>query len=294
LIEPMGEVQVRIVLATCRAKPALTPSDCLLAAALEKADATVVAVPWEAVDPASVAGSVCLRSTWDYHQRWDEFRRWLAGFDGRQGGLWNPLGTVVWNADKRYLRELEAAGIALPRTRWYEPGERADWAGVLRGWSLARAVLKPRISASAVGTYLVGSGHAPSEKEWRPLEASGSLLQEFIPEVGPRGEISLVYLDGAYTHAVRTWPAEGDFRVQERFGGRLERVTPPADVLGFGDAVLAAVTHPWVYARVDLVEAGRGPVLMELELIEPDLFLTPDAAGRMAAALLARAGGAAA
>ncbi len=293
-IEPMEGVQVRIVLATCRTKPALTPSDSLLAAALERADATVVAMPWDAVDPASVAGSVCLRSTWDYHQRWDEFRPWLAGFDGRLGGLWNPLETVVWNADKRYLRDLEAAGIALPRTRWYQPGERPDWARVLREWSLARAVLKPRISASAVGTYLVGGGQAPSEEEWRPLEAAGSLLQEFVPEVGSRGEISLVYLDGAFSHAVRKWPAEGDFRVQERFGGRLERVTPTGQVLGFGDAVLAAMTRPWLYARVDLVEAGRGPVLMELELIEPDLFLTPDAAGRMAAALLARAGRAAA
>ncbi len=285
---------MRIVLATCRTKPALTPSDSLLATALERSDATVVAVPWEAVDPASVAGSVCLRSTWDYHQRWDEFHRWLGGFDGRQGSLWNPLETVVWNADKRYLRDLEAAGVALPRTRWYEPGERPDGARVLREWNLTRAVLKPRISASAVGTYLLGGAQVPSEEEWQPLEASGSLLQEFVPEVGTRGEVSLVYLDGGFSHAVRKWPAEGDFRVQERFGGRLERVTPPSHVLDFGDAVLSAVTRPWLYARVDLVETGRGPVLMELELIEPDLFLTPEAAGRMAAALLARAGRAAA
>jgi glutathione synthase/RimK-type ligase-like ATP-grasp enzyme len=287
----MEVAPVRIVLATCRTKPALTPSDSLLAAALERADAAVVAVPWEAID---AAGAVCLRSTWDYHQRWDEFRRWLGGFDGRQGRLWNPLETVAWNADKQYLRDLEAAGIPLPRTRWYEPGERPDGARVLRELNLARAVLKPRISASAVGTYLVGGGHAPSEEEWQPLDASGSLLQEFVPEVGTRGEISLVYLDGGFSHAVRKWPAEGDFRVQERFGGRLERVTPPGAVLDFGDAVLSAVRHPWLYARVDLVEAGRGPVLMELELIEPDLFLTPEAAGRMAAALLARAGRAAA
>ncbi len=285
---------MRIVLATCRSKPALTPSDALLAEALERSGAAVAALPWDAVDPASEAGSVCLRSTWDYHQRWDEFRLWLAGFDGRRSGLWNPLETVLWNADKRYLRDLEAAGIALPRTRWYGAGERADWEGVLRAWGQTRGVLKPRISASAVGTYLVGGGHAPSEEEWRPLEASGSLVQEFVPEVGSRGEISLVYLDGAFSHAVRKWPASGDFRVQARFGGSLERVTPPGRVLDFGDAVLAALTRPWIYARVDLVEAGRGPVLMELELIEPDLFLTPEAAARMAAALLARAGGVAA
>ena len=154
---------MRIVLATCRSKPALTPSDSLLAGALERAEAAVTAIPWDAVDPASESGCVCLRSTWDYHQRWAEFRPWLAGFAGRPGGLWNPLETVTWNADKLYLRDLEAAGIALPQTRWYEPGERADWGAVLREWGLPRGVLKPRISASAVGTYLVGGGRTPSE-----------------------------------------------------------------------------------------------------------------------------------
>jgi glutathione synthase/RimK-type ligase-like ATP-grasp enzyme len=93
---------------------------------------------------------------------------------------------------------------------------------------------------------------------------------------------------------VRKRPAGGDFRVQRDFGGTLEAVTPPRRIRDFGDTVLAAVSRPWLYARVDLVEAERGPVLMELELIEPDLFLPPAAAARLAAALLARAGRAAA
>ena len=119
-------------------------------------------------------------------------------------------------------------------------------------------------------------------------------MQAFVPEVESRGEISLVYLDGTFSHAVRKRPASGDFRVQRDFGGSLEAMTPSEPVLAFGDGVLAAVTRPWLYARVDLVEAGGGPVLMELELIEPDLFLTPAGAARLAAALLARAGRAAA
>ncbi|MBA3319013.1 MAG: transporter, partial [Gemmatimonadales bacterium] len=263
----------------------------MLAAELERGGATTVAMPWDAVPHAGEDRViVCLRSTWDYHQRWSEFRAWVAGFATSTGGLWNPLETVLWNADKIYLRELEEAGIALPRTRWFEPGERPDCDAVIREWKLARAVLKPRISAAAFGTYVVFADRTLSDLEWAPLERSGGLLQAFVPEVESEGEISLVYLDGAFSHAVQKRPTAGDFRVQRDFGGSWEKVLPSRHILAFGDAVLAAVTQPWLYARVDLVDSARGPVLMELELIEPDLYLTPAAAAAMAAALLARAG----
>ncbi len=286
---------MRIVLATCRSKPALTPSDGLLAAELERAGAAVVAAPWDSITPAGEQPvTVCLRSTWDYHRRWTEFRTWVAGFGDRSGGLWNPAETVLWNADKLYLRDLGAAGIALPLTRWFEPGERLDFEAILRQWKLPRAVLKPRISATAFGTYLISAGRRLSDEEWKPLEASGGLIQAFVPEVESEGELSLVYVDREFSHAVRKRPAGGDFRVQRDFGGTVEAVPPSSGVRDFGEAVLAAVSRPWLYARVDLVEAARGPVLMELELIEPDLFLTPAAAARLAAALLLRAGKAAA
>jgi glutathione synthase/RimK-type ligase-like ATP-grasp enzyme len=287
---------MRIVLATCRSKPALTSSDALLATELERTGATVIAAPWDTIitPTGDYPVTVCLRSTWDYHRRWTEFRPWVAGFTDRNGGLWNPAETVLWNADKLYLRDLGAAGIALPLTRWFEPGERPDVEAILRDWKLPRAVLKPRVSATAFGTYLVSAGRALSDDEWKPLEASGGLIQAFVPEIELQGEISLVYVDEGFSHAVRKRPVSGDFRVQGDFGGTVEVVAPSRSVLAFGDAVVAAVSRPWLYARVDLVEADRGPLLMELELIEPDLFLTPAAAARLAAALLARAGKAAA
>jgi glutathione synthase/RimK-type ligase-like ATP-grasp enzyme len=278
-----------IVLATCRPKPTLTPGDVLLAAALERRGAGVAAVPWDLIDPHA-DGLVCLRSTWDYHLRWAEFRAWITALAGRNGRLWNPAETVQWNADKLYLGDLEAAGIALPRTRWFEPGERPDHRATLRAWAVDRAVLKPRISATAFGTHLVTRDHRLAADQWAPLEASGCLLQEYIPAIATVGEISLVFLDGAYSHAIRKRPASGDFRVQTDFGGSLESLVPGRELRRFGEAVLAAAARPWLYARVDLVETERGPVLMELELIEPDLFLGPDSAELLSAALVARAG----
>jgi glutathione synthase/RimK-type ligase-like ATP-grasp enzyme len=250
-------------------------------------------VPWDAIDPAGDQ-VVCLRSTWDYHLRWPEFRTWIGGFAGRTGRLWNPPATVLWNADKLYLRELGEAGIALPRTRWFEPGQRPDCDAILREWGLPSAVLKPRVSATAFGTHRISGGQMLTGAQWPLLEATGCLLQAFVPEIESRGELSLIYLDQDFSHAVRKRPRAGDFRVQADFGGHLELVSPPASVRAFAEAVLAAISRPWVYARVDLVEGSDGPVLMELELIEPDLFLDAAASTRLATALLAGAGRAAA
>jgi glutathione synthase/RimK-type ligase-like ATP-grasp enzyme len=283
---------MRFVLATCRQKPGLTASDTLLAEALHRLGATAVAVPWDTIDPEREEGIVCLRSTWDYHLRWSEFRVWLRGF-AKRGGLWNPASTVQWNADKRYLRDLSAAGVALPRTCWLEPGERPDVAAVLEDWRATCAVLKPRVSATAFGTHVVSRESTLPAEEWAALERAGCLLQAFVPEIQSRGEVSLVFLDGRYSHAVLKRPAAGDFRVQKDFGGSLEVTSPPAPTIEFGAAVLSAAARPWLYARVDLVETGQGPLLMELELIEPDLFLTSHAAARLAEGLVHTAGEAA-
>jgi hypothetical protein len=276
---------VKFVLATCRTKPNLTSGDSLLAAALRRRGATVVTAPWDTVDPARDEEVVCLRSTWDYHLRWDEFRSWVLQFEA-PGRMWNPPATVLWNADKVYLRDLALAGIALPRTRWFEPGERPAIGALLEEWGESRAVLKPRVSATAFGTHVVSRDRGIGEAEWAALERSGCLLQLFVPEIQSRGEISLVFLGGDFSHAVLKRPRAGDFRVPADFGGSLESVTPADPTVEFAEAVLAAARRPWLYARVDLVATGSGPLLMELELIEPDLFLTPEGAARLAQGLI--------
>ena len=277
---------MKVVLATCRPKPGLTPGDGLLATALRELGATVVAGPWDTIQPGREEGVVCLRSTWDYHLRWSEFRSWVRGFE-TPGRLWNPPSTVLWNADKLYLRDLAATGIAVPRTQWFQPGERPAIARLLEEWGATHAVLKPRVSATAYGTHVVSRDRGIEEADWAALERSGCLLQLFVPEIQSRGEISVVFLRDGFAHAVLKRPRAGDFRVQADFGGSLETTTPADSTIAFGGAVLAAAARPWLYARVDLVETDEGPVLMELELIEPDLFLTPQGAARLAEGLIA-------
>jgi hypothetical protein len=224
---------------------------------------------------------VCLRSTWDYHLVPGRFRDWVAAFRAPGLSLWNPPDTVLWNADKVYLRELESAGIRIPATRWVEPGERPDLDGLFRRTGWTSAVLKPRVSASAHGTHLVAPGTVLSPEERAPLERGGALFQAFVPEIRTRGEVSLMFLAGGFSHAARKQAVAGEFRVQPHLGGTSVAMTPDPGLLRFGERILAAVPGAWVYARVDIVDAEPQPVLMELELIEPELFLHLAPPGRL-------------
>ena len=280
---------MRVDLATCRERPELTAGDALLARALEARGAEVRASPWDEI-AAAAADVVCLRSTWDYHRRWSEFRRWIGTFEERPGRLWNPLATVLWNADKRYLQALASSGVRLPLTHWVEPAERPDCERFFREAGTSRAVLKPRVSATAYSTHLLERGDLLDDATWAPLESVGSLLQAFVPEIAD-GEASLMFVDGRFTHAVRKHPSAGEFRVQHDYGGRIEPLEPSPTLQEFAERVFEVIAYDWLYARVDVVETAAGPILMELELIEPDLFLTrePSAAERLAEALLREA-----
>lgn len=280
-----------ILLATCSSRPDLTASDAVLASALRSRGAEVRVAPWDQVSPATIdAATVCLRSTWDYHCRPDEFRRWITSLQAAGVSLWNPAETVLANMDKRYLAGLAEAGIAIPPTVWLEPGADVDPAALLReaGWD--RGVLKPRISATAHGTLLVSRDSSVEPADLAPVSAAGGLLQRFVPEVVEGGEVSLVFIAGTCSHAVRKRPRAGDFRVQHDFGGTASREAVDPALVRFGRRALEASGLAWLYARVDVVETTDGPLLMELELIEPDLFLdqAPEAAERLAEGLVER------
>ena len=286
---------MEIALVTYRQLPDLHPDDHPLRDALRALDAAVHAVCW---DEAGVNwarfDAVVLRSCWDYYLRFGEFRRWLDGLERAGTRLWNPAAVIRWNADKIYLTDLAGDGVLLPGTEWLAPGERRDLGAVLeaRGWD--RAVVKPRVSASGHETWLTDRGRAATDQPRlaRLVAGGGALVQEFVPEVTTAGELSLVYLAGEFSHAVRKRAAAGDFRVQERFGGWSEPVTAGTEALEAGYRALARVPGPWLYARVDGVERARDGrfVVMELEVFEPTLFLagSPEAARRLAREIVSR------
>ncbi len=275
----------RIAFVSCGKHPSGTADDAFAAEALRRRGLEVETVLW--TDPLvrwDDYGAIALRSTWDYYLRPEEFRAFIARLPPAR--LWNPAATVRWNLDKRYLLELEQRGVPIVPTRLIERGPLA-----LGEWS--EAVLKPSISGGAHRTFRIGAAAlSPAEGERalrEVLAGSAAILQPFVPEVARDGEWSLVFFRGAFSHAVLKRPAPGDFRTQPQHGARVERADPPDAVLAAAAHALRAAAQETIYARVDGVWAGGAFLLMELELIEPNLYFLGNAAAadRFAAAIAA-------
>ena len=272
----------------------LAEDDRRLVAPLERRGFKIVPLVWDAAPPAEPPAAIVVRSCWDYHRKQAAFKRWLAAAEQGPVPVWNPPAVLRWNLDKHYLRDLAARGVAIPRTVFVPQGAATSLAALLDEHGLAEVVVKPAVSLSAYRTWRSDPGQAGAHQaEFAALLADGAaLVQGFVPEVLTAGELSLVFVEREFSHAVRKRPRAGDFRVQMDHGGTREPYTPPAWMITRAAACLDAVPGPLLYARVDGFEVDGELVLMELELLDPVLFfgVEPAAAERMAAAIAARLG----
>ncbi|HUM12568.1 MAG TPA: hypothetical protein VLT82_16600 [Myxococcaceae bacterium] len=276
----------RIGFVTSEGTRGLTVDDRSLVPVLAARAIDVLPVVWTEPLPQGLEGLV-LRSTWDYHLRLAEFLAWVDTVEAVGRPLWNEPSTVRWNVDKTYLLEVEARGVPIVPTRHAARGSRVELPALLRdvGWS--EAVVKPSISGGAFETWRAGAGEEDAARFARQLEAMDCLVQPFVPELVSRGEWSLLFFGGQFSHAVLKRPEPGDFRVQEEFGGVAAGAEPPREVIAAASRALEASGQQTLYARVDGVVRGGKFELMELELVEPSLFLetSPGASERFAAAL---------
>jgi glutathione synthase/RimK-type ligase-like ATP-grasp enzyme len=283
-----------VALATSAALPGLAPDDRLLLRALRARGLAAEPVVWEDRHYDWAAAAVCvIRSAWDYAYRRQEFLAWVERV-AAVIPLWNPAPVVVWNTHKRYLVDLAARGVPTVPTRVLPAGMHTTVRAVRQETGWGDLIIKAAVAQT--GRYLLrvpGDREAEGQRHLdRLLPAEDMLAQPFLPGVTREGETSLVYVDGTFSHATRKRPAAGDFRVHDDFDGSLDPVTPSRPQRDVAEAALAAVESPVLYARVDLVPGPDGPVVMELELVEPDLYLATahGAAERLAAAVALRAG----
>ena len=232
---------------------------------------------------------VVIRSCWDYHLKIERFRSWIADLERAGVRLVNPPDVLRWNMHKGYLLEVARAGGRIPATRLVSKGSPRSLGDELRhaGWS--SAVIKPAISASGHSTRLIdGQPRDEDERAYEEMRTNGDvLLQVYVPEVRQHGEWSLVFFEGRYSHAALKRAAPGEFRVHIEWGGTVERSEPPPALVREAQAVIDALDLGATYARVDGTEVDGHLVVMELELIEPELFFDchPDATTRLADAL---------
>jgi glutathione synthase/RimK-type ligase-like ATP-grasp enzyme len=283
----------RVALATQDALPQLCADDRLLIPALAAHGVHATAAVWS--DPSvdwTTFDAVVIRSCWDYHLRHDAFLTWVAQLERAGVSLWNPPAVIQWNAEKGYLRELGERGVRIVPTRWVERGSAATLHDVLRNAGWGAVVVKPAISASAHETWRTSRDAAErDDARFRALVNRGRVLvQPFMEEVVAAGEWSLVFIGGEFSHAMLKRARSGDFRVQSEHGGSANRGDPGAGIVEQARRALHAGANDSVYARVDGCVVDGEFVLMELELIEPLLWLAehPDAPARFAAALVER------
>jgi glutathione synthase/RimK-type ligase-like ATP-grasp enzyme len=291
----------RIAIATCAGYADLKVDDGLLQVELGTRGVEATAVVWDQEGSGLDGFDACLvRSTWDYHEKHGEFLAWARRIEATMP-LWNDAETIAWNSTKTYLRELAAARVRTVPTVWVERGEQASLGGLLMKHGWEEAVVKPVVDLGARNLTRVCGDDAGQQALARILERHGAMVQPFLPSLEEQGELSLVYIAGHYSHAVRKRPAPGDFRVQSIWGGTVAPAEPNPAHLELAQAALSQVRRTFeplcgtkvrrtpLYARVDLVEDLDGrPCLIELELIEPNLYLTqhPPAAGLLADAVV--------
>ena len=281
----------RIAWAVCAPDPAFPPDNSAahFAPIAAAHGLTVVATQWDdpAIDWASF-DMVLIRSTWDYHTRPDDFLRWL---DGLSVPVWNPPDLIRWNMHKRYL--LEISEVAVVSTQLFERGSQPNLGATLTDQGWGQAVIKPAISASAFNTFRVDAANLDfaAERLGALLDGMDMLIQPFLPAISA-GEWSLLFFRDvsgqiAYSHAVLKIPQYGDMRVQAEYGGETFAQTPPQTLIDDAQRLLESVRFPWLYARVDGLAQNGHLLLMELELIEPELFLEhdPGAGDRFALAI---------
>jgi hypothetical protein len=244
--------------------------------------------PWTAhVDDASALrdyARVLPLLAWGYHHDHERWSQACATWQREGIALANPARVLDWNSDKWYLSELAAAGVAVPYTRWTRRLSQAELEFVFDQTGADELIVKPAVSGGAWKTRRVRRGDVVEE-----AAGTSMLIQPYLSTIESEGETSLLYFGGKLSHAVNKRPVDGEFRVQEEFGGRADTSDPGAGLVVQAAGALAAAPGRTAYARVDGIDRDGVFVLMELELIEPVLYLArhPDAPARLAAAILA-------
>ena len=277
-------ISPRIALATSADHPEGLGGEVLLVKALLARGARPEWVVWNdpGVDWAGYA-LIVLRCTWDYPDHVDAFRAWVQS-PAVATRLVNTPTLVLGNLHKGYLADL--GDLAVP-TVVVPAGMTIDLARLR--WS--SSVVKPAVGAGGVGAVREAQQADLDALTLAPEGAVDAVVQPYLRDVEHRGEISVVCIGGQPTHAVHKLPAAGEFRIHDHWGGTAELVEPDAAVLEVTNATLATLRSTPLYARVDLLFDGDGPRVVELELVEPYLYLemAPEAAERLAGHVVRRA-----
>jgi len=236
-------------------------------------------IPWSAPDEDwSRFSFLLIKSVWDYFDFYPEFLNWIKHIKTLEIPVLNDLDTILWNSSKTYLLEIQAKGFPVIAGKLLEKGTNFNGDALRESMDSESWVLKPLVSGGAKNTLKIKAKdwNSQIEKINELLEHESFLIQPFVKEVAEVGEYSLIFFNGKFSHAVLKTPAKDDFRVQHYFGGTIATIQPSAKMLDSCQNLVDEFASESLYVRVDGVEVDGVFHLMELEMIEPYLFLVLD------------------
>ncbi|REA55426.1 hypothetical protein DSL64_28095 [Dyadobacter luteus] len=225
-------------------------------------------VEWQKYDVA------LLRMPWDYHQKFEAFNNWLDRIEALGIKLLNSYQTVRWNIDKHYLKEIIDAGFDVIPSVFLEKEWDGNFSTIFNSLKSDQIIVKPCVSGGSRNTFKLNAETARGRAdEIVTLLLDGAYIaQPFMKEIED-GEWSFTFFNGRYSHTILKKPKTGDFRVQQFFGGTIDRMEPEQSLIDQAASYLPAFAQDTLYARVDGVLVDGKFVLMELELVEPFLYL---------------------
>jgi glutathione synthase/RimK-type ligase-like ATP-grasp enzyme len=287
-----ARLSLDVVFATSADFPDLIVDDQAVLIECERRGVRASAAVWDSTFHWADASLCVMRSVWDYDRRPAEFASWLRRAS-RLTRLANPRDIIEWNMHKRYLIDLKGRGVPVIPTILVPQDSIVDLDALIAAMGWADAVIKPAIGATSRGAILRSriEGKKSDARVREILRAGDALVQEFQGSVIVDGELSCIFIDGAFSHAVRKRPRPDEWRVQSDFGGSVEPETPREIELVVAERAINAVESNLLFARVDMLGGSEGqPLVVELELIEPELFFasSPPASGRFVKAIQRR------
>lgn len=216
-----------------------------------------------------------LKTPWDYHRKIDSFKAWLDMLEALGVRLINDYSTVRWNLDKRYLKDVIADGFNVIPSVFMEKGWQGDLKAVFTQLNTSSIIIKPCISGGSKNTIIVKQGDVETAytNVVNLLSEADFIAQPLMGEIA-NGEWSYVFIKGRHSHTILKKPKLGDFRVQQLYGGTIEPLTPTNAETAQAAAYVERYAKNCLYARIDGLMVNGKFCLMELELIEPFLYLS--------------------
>ena len=249
--------------------------DRLVMDGLEKLNLRTIKKDWNDTNfNWSSTKSAIFRSTWDYFDQFSNFRNWLE-LVKEQCYLINPYEQINWNLDKHYLLDLQKLDLPIVESVFVSKKTQLNLETISKSKNWKDIVIKPTISGAARHTYHLKNDEIKKfQDKWLSLTNNEDfMVQEFQKNILSTGEIAVMLFGGEYSHSVLKKAKKGDFRVQDDFGGSVEKINPSLEIIELAEKTIKSLKTMPLYARVDIIfDNGNKPVISELELIEPELW----------------------